>query len=274
MSVKRKTAGIPVPEPPSLERQTALEMRAARMEWSELDLMIRKEIAGAARAIRNHRRRHNPGTADFFTYSAILQMRQAANDCRVLDQALAARGSSARYLPSLIFNHPAALSGIHCRTLEEYRELTDRKTPAFKAMADGCKSTAYRKRALEVIRESLRDGYGADDALRVNEGWIREMVSVGDAKFFEELGDLLRKHRQDPIERGLTEWIVRSWLTLCLWECPANSYSAYSRFKEAANLLGVQLHNLPPIEKRFFKERFERAWKNVRAKTMNARRGA
>jgi len=274
VSAKRRTTGAHRSEQPPTDQKTAREVRAAKEGWTELDLMIRSEIADTARLILNHHRRHSPQLAHLLTGSALCQMRQAVSDCRRLDDARAALGKDLKYLPQLIFNCPGAVKGIHCRSMGEYRAMTVRKTPAFQAMAVGNESIALRKRALEVIRETIRDGWEAGDALKLCSGWIREVAQKGDAAFFEELGVFLRKHRKDPIERGLTEWIVRLWLTLCLWECPADGSIAFCRFKEAARLNVFDLHNLPRLETPHFERRFTTAWKNVRAKDMKAACGA
>jgi hypothetical protein len=244
---------------------SAFEKRARDNEWTEVDVRIRKEMAAIVRTVLNHYRQHRPHQAHFFASSALMQMMQAIGDCRQLDLFKAASGCEPLYLPSLEFNTQGALAGIHCRAMAEIRAFQGSKKPRFAAIKVGDSDGAQRKTILEVIREKIRDGWDVGFVLKVNADAIQGMVDAGDAKFFEELGEVLRGHRRKPLQRGLTEWIVRAWLPLCLWECEPDGREAHWRFSEAAKLIGLDFEGADPAV--FYLE-FMTAWKNVRSKAM------
>ena len=230
---------------------------------------IRREMAAAARAILNHFRKCDPARAHYRTQSALIQMKQALDDCRQLDQARKGRGAKPCFEEDFTcFNDDRALAGMHCRTEAELKAIREHKTPAFKAMLAGDAEKACRKTALELIRESLRDRWDSGCALLRNSRWIEQRLAACDAAFFEELGDLLRQHRRNPLQRNLKAWIVRTWLPLCLWECEPDGIEAHRRFMEAASLIGLNLEGADPAK--FFLQ-FKRAWSNVRATGMKVR---
>ena len=248
---------------------SAAEERAKRMGWSEVDLRVRKEIADAAREVLNCHRKQNPGMARFFAVSALMQMKKAVADCRQLDLARKGQGMEPLYVDlATSFNTDRALAGMHCRTMAEWKVMNKGKTPRLAAVLQGDYDRAERKRTLEMIRETIRDGWDVSFALEVNSEGISERLEAGDAKFFEELGELLRGHRCKPLRRGLMEWIVRAWLPLCLWECDKDGRDAYDRFSVAAKLLGLEVHS---GDSATFFHRFITAWRNVRSKVMKVR---
>lgn len=249
---------------------SAADKRAQRMGWSEVDLRVRKEMAAAARSVLNHHRKHNSSVALFFTRSALAQMSQAVTDCRQLDIFRKAQGMDPLYVDAfIVFNTAGALAGMQCRTMDEWKAINEGKTPSFKAMKKGDEGKARRKRRLEQIRETIRDGWDASFALKVHSDGISESLEAGDTIFFEELGELLRGHRLKPLQRGLTAWIVRAWLPLCLWECKPDADEAHRRFCEADALLEARIQgaNSAVSFGPFFT-----AWKNVRSKVMKVPR--
>ncbi len=247
--------------------QTAMAQRAEAMGWSEHDRAARNRMAETLRNCRAHYRKHLPHHYAFMVRSAQIQMHQATMDCKTLDDLLQARGLPPQMVESFTeFDHSAALAGIDCRAYAELAALSQSKKTCSKVSASSEPNRYKWKFILEKIREALRDGRSAEYTLDLHAGNIQSMAENGQAGFFEELGDLLRKHRRTPFKRSLTDWIVRAWLPLCLWECSSDGKEAHSRFCQAADLLNL---NFPGIEDAGFYHQFITAWRNTRSKKMN-----
>ncbi len=258
---KRKT-------PPTVKRlQTAMDRRAKDMGWSEHDRAARRRMAAALRTCRAHYRKHLPHHWRFMVRSARIQILQAVRDCRTLDALLLERSLPPVMMEAFTeYNHSGALAGIDCRAYAELAVLTQGKRPSSKVSASGEPNKFTWKFTLERVREALRDGRSVEYALDLYADTIQSMALSGQAGFFEELGDLFRKHRSTPFKRSLTDWIVRAWLPLCLWECSADGHEAHSRFCQAADLLEL---NFPGAEDAVFYHQFITAWRNTRSKKMN-----
>jgi hypothetical protein len=246
--------------------QTATAQRAEAMGWSEHDRAARKEIAGVLRNCRRHYRKQMPDHWQFMVRSARIQMYQAVMDCQSLDDLRMGRGDPALFMEAFaVYNNSDALAGIHCRAYAELLLHSRAKTPASKASASGDEQKVNWKFALERIREALRDGRSVKYALYIQADDIHSMAETGQAGFFEDLGDLLRKHRKTPFKRSLSDWIVRVWLPLCLWECDKDGREAHRRFCNAAELLGL---DFPGAADPIFYHQFVTAWRNTRSKKM------
>jgi len=246
--------------------QTAIAQRAEAMGWSEHDRAARKEIAGVLRNCRTHYRKQMPDHWQFMVRSARIQMRQAVMDCQSLDDLLMERGDPALYMESFaVYNNSDALAGIHCRAYTELLPHSRAKTPASKALASGDEHKFKWKFTLERIREALRDGRSVEYVLSIQADDMHSMAENGQAGFFEDLGDILHKHRKTPFKRNLSDWIVRAWLPLCLWECDKDGREAHSRFCDAAELLGL---DFPGAGDPRFYHQFVTAWRNARSKKM------
>lgn len=249
---------------------SAIDRRAEKNGWSPADRLARQSFAAAARSIRSHYRQEMPDHSKLMIGSAVNQMRQAMLDCRRLDELRAHHGLPPLFVENFtVYNHSAALAGIHCRALAELKALYDGKTPAFSAMKEGDAKKAFGKRTLELIRESLRDGWPLERAMAINSDGIQRMIVENYPPFFVELGDLFRTHGRKPFQRDLSAWIVRAWLPLCLWECESDGEEAYLRFSHAAELMELNLQGADPAK---FYHTFITAWRNVRSKKMKLQR--
>ena len=246
--------------------QTAMAQRAEAMGWSEHKRAARKEMAGVLRNLRTHYRKQIPHHWRFMVGSAQIQMHQAVMDCQSLDDLRMERGDPALYMESFaVCNNSDALAGIHCRAYAQLLPHSRAKTPASKASASGDEQKVNWKFALERIREALRDGRSVEYALYIQADDIHSMAENGQAGFFEDLGGLLRKHRETPFKRDLSAWIVRAWLPLRLWECGTDGFEAHKRLCHAADLMGL---DFPGAGDPIFYHQFVTAWRNTRSKKM------
>ena len=164
------------------------------------------------------------------------------------------------------YDHPSALASLHCRALNEFSTLSKGKKPYSLTVTLGDELKFTWKFTLERMREDLRDGRSAEYTLGVHSDSILSMAENGKSGFFEELGDTLRKHRREPFTRNLSEWIVRAWLPLCLWECEPDGFDAHERFCSAAELLELDFARKDNAR---FLVQFVDAWRNVRSKKLN-----
>lgn len=215
---------------------------------------------------RNHYRQVMPEHWRFMVRSARIQMHQAVMDCRELDKLRAGHGLPPLFVDAFTeYDHADALAGIHCRAYTELRELAKGKKPFHSSNGKEDPGKFEWKFTLERFRESLRDGRSVEQVLERFSDRISSLAGQGQAGFFEDLGDLLRKHRRTPFQRSLTGWIVRAWLPLCLWECAPDGQEAFQRFRHAVELMQSPLMGADPDK---FYHQFVEAWRNTRSKKM------
>jgi len=263
-TLKRQPTKNGEKKPPMNARQR----RAFAAGWNEQDQVARKRMAEVIWNCRSHYKKETPKYWQFMVHAARIQMNQAVMDCRELDSLREERGLPQLFMDAFaVFNNSDALAGINCRSYAEYVAVSGRKTPSSKALGLG-KNEVVRKLILERFRETLRDGRTIEYALALHEGSIQKMAEKGLGTFFEDLGHTLRKHRRTPFKRSLTDWIIRAWLPLCLWECDPNGHEAHERFCHATDLLGL---NFPDVHNGKFLSQFITAWRNVRSKKMKLR---
>ena len=163
------------------------------------------------------------------------------------------------------FNHPDALAGINCRAYAELKELEKRNRPFQQVDYNDDPGKFEGKFTMERFREALRDGRSVEQVLASFSASLSSLAEQEQARFFEELGDLLRKHRRTPLQRSLTGWIVRAWLPLCLWECAPDGDEAFQRFRHAVDLMQLPLLGADPDK---VYHQFVEAWRNTRSKKM------
>ena len=250
-----------------LAQQWQAEGYGRRKPHPESELRARQQQARVLRNLRSHYRKTYPNHYKFLVRSALGILIRARQDCVMLDNFMKEKGRKPRYLKFFTtYDTDGALHWIHRGVIAERRAFDERKTPIFKAMRGPIPHLAEEKWLLEQIREMIRDGLNEKEALEICANHIKEVASRGGSKFFEDLGDFLRRHRLKPIDRNWVAWIIRNGLPLCLWECGADGKEAFERMKDAAYLRNVEFAGAD--ENYFFLKRFLPAWRNVRNKKL------
>jgi hypothetical protein len=241
-------------ESPSV-RPSAFDLRVIREEWSEADLALRYSRAHALRILRRHYKATIPDIASQMMRAIQMEIIQSHIDCLNLDAWLETKGMPPKYVKGLASLHEKrVIDALHFRAWDA---ITQPPRPT--------KSQLLSRKAqlvLHRIRERLRDGNSPTDAISLESFPIKRMAEDGDADFFTSLGSLVSEAKKRPdkySKRPLSSLIVKAWLPLRLWECPANGLLAYERCTEAATLIDMK-----PLQ---FDE-FAKAWKNVRTRAM------
>jgi hypothetical protein len=187
-------------------------------------------------------------------------MRQAVLDCRALDfccahsgkahSGKAHSGKAMAYLEKLDFNKAGVLISLNCLIMAQRRR--KQKTP---------REAGQIK--LHQIEALIRDGIPADLTLALYSfatgETLMDEARKGNAAFFIALGSKLAKLK--PAQRPLTDWILRAWLPLRLWQCPADGRKAHDRFCRAWRLL----ERTPPDWLDFVN-----GWNNVRTRFLRS----
>lgn len=181
---------------------------------------------------------------------------RAATDRAMLD--VHARDRSQAPVPFRL-DVPAVLESVRVLAERRQQAFSAGKRPMDAAMLRGEWEDAADKRALHDFRETLRDGWEPARALELHADVIAGRAAACRVFFFESLGVILKEYRLTPAkyERTLSDWMVRLWLPLALWECPADGNEAFARVCAAASLMGGPVPSLTA---------FLNAWKNVRSR--------
>ncbi|WP_050030979.1 hypothetical protein [Verrucomicrobium sp. BvORR034] len=148
---------------------------------------------------------------------------------------------------------------VHRLTLRECQVVSQVGRSARAAAREGDAEKAMDKRLLHRVRERLRDGFPPKNALAYYASDIQARHEAGRVQFAIDLGRELEQALRKPerYQRSTSDWLLRLWLPLRFWECPANGETAYHRFTQAAKLLGQVPVGFPA---------FLTAWRNGRAR--------
>ncbi|MFZ4595983.1 MAG: hypothetical protein ACOYOF_17115 [Verrucomicrobiaceae bacterium] len=194
-----------------------------------------------------------------------IDMMQATGDCRALDSRCRKKGLEPIYVDAFAsFHEKLAIDALHFRACEQIKEMSAGKKPQSKARAAGDYEQSAAKLVLHRIKERMRDGNTCAESLQHESGMIQRMATDGNTGFFVSLGSLVSEAKRKPekySDRPLSGWILRAWLPLCLWECPADGVEAHQRIERAAELLDKAAPSYP---------QFLTAWRNVRKRAMKA----
>lgn len=154
---------------------------------------------------------------------------------------------------------------VHRLTLRECQVVSQVGRSARAAAREGDAEKALDKRLLHRVRERLRDGFPTENVLAYYARDIQARHEAGRVQFAIDLGRELEQALRKPerYQRSTSDWLLRLWLPLRLWECPANGETAYYRFAQAAKLLGQVPVGFPA---------FLTAWRNGRARFGSAAR--
>jgi len=228
--------------------QMAIERRAKIKGWNGHRVNAHKEMVRALWLIR----------ADFRAagsqyllrvVKAKMILNQVIRDIESLDYALERKHQTVGYLENFsCFSHQAPRAMVMHLVWKDELSVwkavhgAAKPTPVQTALISGNDIALSAKLATHCFREALRDGFTPEEALQKTYLPFEKMQSAGHIRFFEELSEIVRKHRKKPFQRSLKDWIIRAWLPLCLWEC--DSVEALKRMEEAAGLLGIAVPNL------------------------------
>ena len=241
---------------------TARERRANREGWGSTDLACRESQAKALRILRAHYRKAAPQMAGRMILACKLEILHAIEDLSALDDALKNQGHTPRYMEDFAdFHSDGALQALHFLALHSIKA---KPSPIQKAYNESGELAARGKLILHRIREGLRDGWTADQAIARESENIASIIGAGQSSFLVDLGQIVKDWRRNPekFKRTNTDWLMKIWLPLCLWECPADGTEAEQRCRDAAEIVG-----LPMIS---FGE-FLNAWRNVRSRVMKSK---
>ena len=217
----------------------------------------RASVAQALRALRAHSRTECPAYTGVIGAMARAVMAQTWADCGILDRALVETGREPFYRELFaVFHDAAALHALWQVSLLRMAEYHRGKAPRFVELRAGSPA-AEGKRVLHDLRELLRDGWAPEAALEILAPAVQRCT--GDVSFQQALGGILSDHRSRPHRflRSTPEWIVRAWMPLRLYECPADGAEAWERVQIAAALLRHEM----AAEASFLS-----AWRNVRSR--------
>ncbi len=148
---------------------------------------------------------------------------------------------------------------VHRLTLRECQVVSQVGRSARAAAREGDAEKAMDKRLLHRVRERLRDGFPPENVLAYYASDIQARHEAGRVQFAIDLGRELEQALRKPerYQRSTSDWLLRLWLPLRLWECPANGETAYHRLTQAARLMGQVPVGFPA---------FLTAWRNGRAR--------
>lgn len=148
---------------------------------------------------------------------------------------------------------------VHRLTLRECQVVSQVGRSARAAAREGDAEKAMDKRLLHRVRERLRDGFPPENVLAYYASDIQARHEAGRVQFAIDLGRELEQALRKPerYQRSTSDWLLRLWLPLRLWECPANGETAYHRLTQAALLMGQVPVGFPA---------FLTAWRNGRAR--------
>lgn len=253
------------PSKPSKAKPTLnkAEQRAQQQGWSEPERQARKRIARVLRLCRNHYRSEGPIVQRLMMTSIHHQMKRALQDCKSLDWHRVERGNPPIYVEGYTYyESKGALDALHIRALAWCNELREMKRPWLAAASKGDQQTALGKMTLEMVKESIRDLWSPDQAWEINSEQIQQRQNEKNLGFSKDFGEFLRRHSTST-HRSVSEWILRAWLPLCLWECGKDGADAHDRCVAAGDLIGLAVPS--------FTE-FRNAWGNVLYKKLKASR--
>ena len=241
------------PHNPPPAKLSALEQRSEREDWSQADRTNRTSRAQALRLLHRHYKAADPQRVWHLLRLIQIHMMRCTADCRELDRLRHARGDEPLFVEAFAtFDDQRVFDALHFRACEQIK--------AEKPLGDRAKRLSAT--VLGIVKDRMRDGCTSTEVLKAESRLIERMASEGNTAFFEALGALLNEARRRPekySKRTLSDWIVRAWLPLCLWECPINGIEAHTRITEAASLLGLEAPAMKP---------FRKAWQNVRRRAM------
>lgn len=205
-------------------------------------------------------RLHPKSITGWMLWYARLDLRQAVRDCEALDAHRVRRGLRPVYLASAdVFHAPGALEALYYRAWQQVCGHARGDRPFRAALLRGDRETAHDKLLLERIRETLRDGWSVPEAFETHQAPCAQRIQAGRLEFAIALGKLLdeAQRRPEKYTRNCTDWLVRMWFPLRLWQCAPNGEQAWSRLTHAA-----ALHPSPVMT---FAQ-FHTAWRNLRSR--------
>jgi hypothetical protein len=218
--------------------------------------------------------------ARIYLSEARMIIRQAVVDCGRLDDATWGTDFKPVQMSCVAsFLHlPEPLEAIHFIAIYEIKQAFSPRDPVRQMtnqiLATNDTETKIRlkqhleaKSLLKVFRQWLRDGYSASYILQMQ--GIQRAISSGNEEAIIQLGRLLYENQKKPekyAHRSLKEWIIRAWLPLELWDCPADGVVALKRLKNAASLM----ETVTPDDEAKRDQELLAAWKKVRTEVFRA----
>lgn len=263
------------------ERESQREMREVRGRMAQIVWRLRRLCREEAKG------RELGLSAPWVLAVARARLQQGLADCEMLDglvQARLARGEGGggrepwpRYVAGYCWCPPEDASGsssspsslaslvghLHRWSIRDSEKVSQVGRSARAAAREGDAEKAMDKRLLHRVRERLRDGFPPENVLAYYASDIQARHEAGRVQFAIDLGRELEQALRKPerYQRSTSDWLLRLWLPLRLWECPANGETAYHRLTQAALLMGQVPVGFPA---------FLTAWRNARTRHQTA----
>ena len=232
-------------------RQSPYELRVAPNGWDGFTLAYRRSKAAALRAFRSHYKVTMPESWRLMQCIVRTTITRAWADCTSLDELLQERGEPQVFRESsAIFDDPMALEALHRIGCIEFNKPLRSKSPMYALMRKG-DTEARRKKEMHDLRELLRDQWPPEQALQI-------MGPTTDPLTVIEFGKILAEFHQRPerFQRSTSDWLVRGWIPLRLYECPADGENACERVRFVARMLEISTTEGEILT----------AWRNVRSR--------
>jgi len=103
------------------------------------------------------------------------------------------------------------------------------------------------------IRERMKEGYSAEEALRLHRDVIGRQIEAGDVQLIKALAVVVDETHKPTLQR----WIIRAWLPLALWQevPPAQKEERLHAAWKVAKASGVPLDDWPKSNKEAMKRK-------------------